>query len=69
VEVRVRRGRAAVAVSISDNGHARAGAEGRGIRGMRERAQRHGGTLAAGPGPRHGWLVEATVPIDAPPEL
>ncbi|MFF0775602.1 sensor histidine kinase [Nonomuraea wenchangensis] len=69
VDVRVRRSRTAVAVSISDNGHARAGAEGRGIRGMRERARRHGGTLTAGPGPRQGWLVEATVPIDAPPQL
>ncbi|MER7619122.1 sensor histidine kinase [Nonomuraea wenchangensis] len=66
VDVRIRHSRAAVAVSIADNGHARAGAEGRGIRGMRDRALRHGGALTAGPGPRHGWLVEATVPIDSP---
>ncbi|SEH02972.1 Signal transduction histidine kinase [Nonomuraea solani] len=63
VEVRVRRSRSAVTLSITDNGRARPGAEGRGIRGMRERVQEHGGTLTAGPGEHHGWRVEAVVPI------
>ncbi|MCG5213669.1 sensor histidine kinase [Streptosporangium sp. KLBMP 9127] len=63
VEVRLRHGRTAVTISITDDGRARAGAEGRGIRGMRERVHQHGGTLTAGPGEHHGWLVEAVVPL------
>ncbi len=63
VEVRVRCDPAAVTVSITDDGQGRAGAEGRGIRGMRERVAQHGGTFAAGPGQDHGWRVEAVVPI------
>nr|SBO96818.1 Two-component system sensor kinase [Nonomuraea gerenzanensis] len=54
---------AAVTVTITDDGHGRTGAEGRGIRGMRERVDRHGGTFTAGPQQHHGWRVEAVVPI------
>jgi signal transduction histidine kinase len=35
---------------------------GRGLAGLRERVQELGGQLRAGPTPRGGWLVEATVP-------
>ncbi|MEV4473222.1 sensor histidine kinase [Nonomuraea salmonea] len=63
VDVHVVCGPAAVTVSVTDDGHGRAGAEGRGIRGMRERVHQHGGTFVAGPGQDHGWQVEAVVPI------
>ncbi|HEX4812522.1 MAG TPA: sensor histidine kinase [Nonomuraea sp.] len=63
VDVRVVCDPAAVTVSITDDGHGRAGAEGRGIRGMRERVDQHGGTFVAGPRQDHGWQVEAVVPI------
>jgi len=36
-----------------------------GILGMRERAAMLGGTLAAGPTPDGGYLVEAVLPLDA----
>ena len=35
---------------------------GRGLIGLRDRAQDLGGQLHAGPTPRGGWLVEATLP-------
>jgi signal transduction histidine kinase len=35
---------------------------GRGLAGLRERVQALGGQLRAGPTPRGGWLVEATLP-------
>jgi signal transduction histidine kinase len=35
---------------------------GRGLTGLRERVQALGGQLLAGPTPRGGWLVEATLP-------
>ncbi len=35
---------------------------GRGLAGLRERVQELGGQLLAGPTPRGGWLVEATLP-------
>ncbi|MBB5625746.1 sensor histidine kinase [Sphaerisporangium krabiense] len=68
VEVRVRCDHTAVTLSITDDGHPRAGAEGRGIRGMRERVHQHGGTLTAGPKEGHGWRVEAIVPIAPGPQ-
>jgi signal transduction histidine kinase len=37
---------------------------GRGVSGMRERAEALGGSLQAGPGGR-GWLVRAVLPLDA----
>jgi signal transduction histidine kinase len=36
-----------------------------GLIGMRERVSLLGGTLLAGPGRDHGWLVEATLPTRA----
>ena len=38
---------------------------GHGVLGMRERAAMLGGTLAAGPTPDGGYLVEAVLPLDA----
>ena len=38
---------------------------GQGIVGMRERAAMLGGTLAAGPTPEGGYLVEAVLPLEA----
>ena len=39
---------------------------GYGLRGMRERAEQLGGTLAAGP-TDNGWRVDLHLPLDAPP--
>jgi len=66
--------RTAVTVSVLDDGRpgdARPDAVvpdaaprgGHGIPGMRERAKAYGGTLVAGPAPRGGWAVEATLPL------
>jgi signal transduction histidine kinase len=41
---------------------------GRGLVGMRERAELYGGTLAAGPGPEGGWRVRAELPLEADPD-
>lgn len=38
------------------------GQRGYGILGMAERAKLLGGSLSAGPGPRRGWMVSATIP-------
>jgi signal transduction histidine kinase len=38
---------------------------GRGLAGMRERAELYGGHLSAGPGPEGGWLVRAELPFEA----
>ncbi len=43
------------------------GAQGFGIRGMRERASALGGDLSAGPRPGGGFRVTARIPIAAPP--
>lgn len=50
---------------ISDNGAGAeaAGAEGRGMIGMRERARLYGGQLIAGPGPAGGFEVTLTLPL------
>ena len=64
--VTVRRSDHDLLVSIRDDGAGRAGADGRGfgLRGMRERIQAMGGSLAAGRTPEGGWLVEARIPVD-----
>ncbi|WP_372350437.1 sensor histidine kinase [Streptomyces sp. KL116D] len=43
------------------------GTSGHGLLGMRERTAMAGGTLAAGPGPAGGFVVEATLPLPAAP--
>jgi signal transduction histidine kinase len=64
-------------IKVTDDGRARddgggAGAAGtardpdglgHGLIGMRERADVHGGTIAAGPRPGGGWRVTATLPL------
>jgi signal transduction histidine kinase len=40
---------------------------GRGLVGMRERAELYGGRLTAGPGPEGGWRVRAELPLEAEP--
>jgi signal transduction histidine kinase len=41
---------------------------GRGLVGMRERAELYGGRLTAGPGPEGGWRVRAELPLEADPQ-
>jgi signal transduction histidine kinase len=41
-----------------------AAGDGSGLRGMRERAERLGGTLEAGPAPDRGWRVRARLPVE-----
>jgi signal transduction histidine kinase len=53
-------------VSVSDNGTSpppNGESEGRGLLGMRERAELLGGTLEAGPRPEGGFRVSARIPI------
>jgi len=58
-----------VTLVVHDDGAGTAGPGadglGRGLRGMRERIEPHGGTLTAGPAPDGGFEVRATVPIGA----
>lgn len=67
-EVIVRYGCEALEIEISDDGTAsgaRSGAsEGRGILGMRERAELLGGALEAGPDPDGGFRVRAVLPLE-----
>lgn len=57
VHVQVRNRRPAVVAPASDRGT--------GLLGMRERVAAAGGTLAAGPAPDGGWLVDAELPTRA----
>ena len=69
IDVQVVGGDHAVRLTVSDDGeavHATSVAPGYGVVGMTERAALLGGTLAAGPGPDHGWLVDATLPRAGP---
>jgi signal transduction histidine kinase len=52
-------------VTDSDRQDRRSGRSGQGILGMRERARALGGTLEAGPRPGGGFLVRASLPLDA----
>ena len=58
----------AIAVTVSDDGHADPDApsqgSGRGLLGIAERAASFGGTSAAGPRPGGGWTTSATLAID-----
>ena len=56
----------AVHLEVSDDGPGIGHDDGRGngLRGMRERVKLLGGRLEAGPGPRGGFVVRATLPIE-----
>jgi signal transduction histidine kinase len=57
---------ASLVVEVADTGAAQPGtdaAEGRGVRGMRERAAVYDGSLAAGPRPEGGWRVRLELPL------
>ncbi len=59
----------AVRLTVSDDGdavHASSVAAGYGVVGMTERAALLGGTLEAGPGPDHGWVVDVVLPRAGP---
>lgn len=65
IDVQVVGGDHAVRLTVRDDGepvHASSVAPGYGVVGMTERAALLGGTLAAGPGPGHGWVVDAVLP-------
>jgi signal transduction histidine kinase len=64
--VTIAAGDRAVEVEVRDDGSRAPGDDGRGngLRGMRERAAQHGGSLQAGPQPDGGWRVRARLPID-----
>ncbi|MDA0179446.1 sensor histidine kinase [Solirubrobacter phytolaccae] len=53
-----------VEIDVRDDGRRGPTDDGRGhgLRGMRERAAQHGGSLEAGPGPDGGWRVHARLP-------
>ena len=62
-------GRAAVRLTVTDDGHSAAGfsRQGRGLVGMRERAAVVGGEVHTGPGARGGWEVQAVLPTAVTP--
>jgi signal transduction histidine kinase len=56
-------------IEITDDGSYAGGAEeGSGVRGMRERAELHGGNLEAGPNAGGGWRVRVRFPLDCVPK-
>jgi signal transduction histidine kinase len=69
VTVTLGRDQRGVTVTVTDDAPAGAPrfphAGGYGLLGMRERVERLGGTLSAGPGPQAGWTVTAAVPLPA----
>ena len=69
VSVTVRRAPDRLEVEVVDDGSARAaGAEGRGLLGMRERARALGGSVEAGPLPGRGFRVAVRYPLDTRPD-
>ncbi|MGH8891882.1 MAG: sensor histidine kinase, partial [Actinomycetes bacterium] len=69
IDVQVVGGDHAVRLTVRDDGepvHASSVAPGYGVVGMTERAALLGGTLAAGPRPDHGWMVDAVLPRAGP---
>ena len=69
VGIDVRREGDTVRLRVADDGRAEPGPApepGFGLLGMAERAQLHGGSLSAGPGPEGGWVVEAVLPVETP---
>ena len=70
VDVDVMRTPAVLLVRVTDDGAGAppdADGEGNGILGMSERVEVLGGTVHAGPRPRGGWEVVATVPVQDDP--
>lgn len=65
VDVELRYSADALRLRIRDNGPGPAHSAGHGLAGMRERATAVGGTLRAGPAVVGGFLVEATLPVEA----
>ncbi|HEY6886495.1 MAG TPA: ATP-binding protein, partial [Solirubrobacter sp.] len=61
VTLELRAGRAVL--TVEDDGAGSAGAPGRGLTGMRERAELLGGTFVAGAGAGGGFRVRAEVPV------
>ncbi|MFF3331160.1 sensor histidine kinase [Streptomyces sp. NPDC002888] len=61
-----------VRLTVADNGtgtpeaETREGIGGTGLTGLKERLTAAGGSLTAGPGPRHGFTVTAELPVDTP---
>jgi signal transduction histidine kinase len=69
IEVQVAGDGDAIRVTVRDDGdqvHASSVMAGYGVVGMTERAALLGGTLEAGPGPDHGWVVDALLPRTRP---
>ncbi len=69
IDVQVVGGDQAVRLTVRDDGepvHASGVVPGYGVVGMTERAALLGGTLAAGPRPDHGWVVDAVLPRVVP---
>lgn len=65
VRVRIEGEPDAIQLTVIDDGDRVSGLDGQGgygLLGMAERAKLLGGTLSAGPGPRRGWMVSATIP-------
>jgi len=65
VDVRVCGDADTVRLTVCDDGHPSpigSNGAGFGLVGMKERATLLGGTLAAGPSPNRGWIVEAVIP-------
>jgi signal transduction histidine kinase len=56
---------ASLMVSVRDTGRGGTASPGQGIEGMRHRAASVGGTVTAGPAPEGGFVVEASLPLDA----
>jgi signal transduction histidine kinase len=55
-----------VSIVVADDGIGGADAEGSGLRGLADRIEALGGTLAVGPGPRGGTRIAADIPFDGP---
>ncbi|HJQ94290.1 MAG TPA: ATP-binding protein, partial [Acidimicrobiia bacterium] len=56
-----------VTIRVADNGQGGEPQLGRGLRGMVERAQLHGGTVQFGAGSNGGFMVESRIPLRSAP--
>ncbi|RKT82971.1 Signal transduction histidine kinase [Saccharopolyspora antimicrobica] len=61
-EVRIADDEEHLVITVDDQGHGVPGPAGRGLRGMRERVESLGGSVAAGPREPRGWRVRARIP-------